>query len=199
MLSTTVANLGASSAAALVLVYCYNLAHLKPGEVGVGFAVGAAGLVLAAAVAPRLAKLIPLGILLIVTLLVTGASWTILPFAGTRHALAALIITEFLLGTDVIFNIHLLSLVQAITPAHLLGRISGAGLLFVWGTGSLGAVVGGALGSVVGVVATLFMSAAVTAAGALFLVFSPIRSIMEMPSSPDVSGAGGSLGGTVPA
>jgi MFS family permease len=199
MLSTTTANLGASSASALVLVYCYNRAHLNPGEVGAAFAVGAVGLILGAIIAPRLVKFIPLGRLLIMTLLVTGVSWAILPAAGVHHALVALMVAEFLLGADMVFNIHLLSLVQAITPGDLMGRVGGSALILVWGTGSLGSVVGGALASVVGVVVAMFVSAAVTAAGSLFLVFSPIRSVRKMPASPDANEAGEALGGVVAA
>jgi MFS family permease len=121
---------------------------------------------------------------------VTGASYAILPAAGVHHALVALMVGQFLAGADMVFNIYLLSLVQAITPAEIMGRISGSALTIVWGTGALGAVVGGALGSVIGVVGALFASAAVTVAGSLFLAFSPIRSIREMPTSPDAGDEG---------
>jgi predicted MFS family arabinose efflux permease len=192
MFSTATANVGVSAAGALVLVYCYDRAHLHPGEVGLAFGVGGAGLIAGAAIAPRLARIVPLGRLIIISGVVTGGSFLLIPAAGVSHALAALIVAEFFFGADMVYSIHLLSLVQAITPAELMGRIGGSALTVVWGSGTFGSLLGGVLGARAGVVPGLYVTGALTAAAALFLVFSPVRSIRELPASAD-AGAGVSL------
>ena len=50
-----------------------------------------------------------------------------------------------------IWNVITVSLRQRVTPTHLLGRVNSAYRLLAWGTMSLGAVVGGLIGQLLGV------------------------------------------------
>jgi MFS family permease len=165
-----------------VLVYAYDKGGLHPGEVGAAFAVGTVGLILGAIVAPRLVSIVPLGALLVLAVAVTGSSYLLLLAFGARHALIGLIVVQFVIGfADMIFNIHVQSLVQAITPDELMGRVGGTALSVVWGTGTLGSMLGGLVGAGFGVVAGLCVAGAIVIIGALILLFSPIRSLKKQP------------------
>jgi len=60
----------------------------------------------------------------------------------------------------------------------------------------IGNLIGGALGGIIGLRATLLVGAIVTCAGFLFIVFSPLRSLREPPTAADERAAiTSSLGG----
>ena len=58
----------------------------------------------------------------------------------------------------VVYNVGQVSYRQAICPDHLLGRMNASIRWVVWGATPLGALVGGVLGSWIGIVPTLWVS-----------------------------------------
>jgi predicted MFS family arabinose efflux permease len=79
-----------------------------------------------------------------------------------------------------VYNIHEISLRQAITPAHLLGRVNAAIHLMFRGVLGLGALAGGALAQAIGVRNTLWIASVGLLLSALWLVFSPIRRVRDL-------------------
>jgi hypothetical protein len=73
-----------------------------------------------------------------------------------------------------VYFIHEVSLRQAITPDHLLGRMNASVEFLVNGIGPLGLLVGGLLGESIGMRTTLVIAALGNLAGCLWLVASPV-------------------------
>jgi MFS family permease len=199
MLSTTFVNLGAATANTLLLVYAYTAARLSPGVVGAAFAVGTCGMVLGAVLADTVARRPTLGPTLITAVVVCGLSYSLLPLMGTGNALVALMVCQAVFGiADSVYSIHVMTLVQSITPARLMGRIGGTALSVVWGSGTFGSMAGGVIGSLVGLVPGILVGAGLIVGAAIFLVLSPVRAMRwyppaagprpvtgDLPSAPD--------------
>ena len=91
-----------------------------------------------------------------------GFSVSGLPVAFAPDALIwpALAISGFLGGfCGVGWNINQVSLRQAITPPRMQGRMNATMRFIVWGTIPLGAILGGALGSIIGLHETIIVGA----------------------------------------
>jgi hypothetical protein len=80
-----------------------------------------------------------------------------------------------------IYNINQVSLRQTITPDRLLGRMNASMRFIVWGTIPIGALIGGKLGSAIGLRPTLVVSALGAMLSALWIYFSPVRLLREQP------------------
>ncbi len=93
--------------------------------------------------------------------------------------LAASRAVEGFAGT--IANIHQWTLRQAVTPDRLQGRVTASHRFLVYGSGAVGALLGGALGSVMDLRLAILLCAggAVLARGAAF--FSPLRTLRDQP------------------
>ena len=73
------------------------------------------------------------------------------------------------------------SLRQAITPDHLLGRMNASIRFIGWIAAPLGALMGGVLGESIGLHATLVIAALGGVLGFLWVWFSPLRTCRERP------------------
>ncbi len=71
------------------------------------------------------------------------------------------------------------SLRQAITPDHLLGRMNASIRFIGWIAAPLGALMGGVLGESIGLHATLVIAALGGVLGFLWVWFSPLRTCCE--------------------
>jgi Na+/melibiose symporter-like transporter len=114
------------------------------------------------------------GIGALVIALASGSSARVVAFLGAGFLV-------FVLGIPP-FNITVISLRQAITPDHLLGRMNATMRFLVWGTMPLGALVGGALGGWVGLRETVFVSGVGMLLPAVIVAASPIRRVREHPA-----------------
>jgi len=83
-----------------------------------------------------------------------------------------------------IYMITETSLMQSITPDHLLGRVSSAVHLLFQGAVPLGAVAGGALAEIIGIRATMFAGSFTYLIVTLWFTFSAVRHVKEMPAAP---------------
>ena len=152
--------------------------------VGLLFSLGAVGGLAGAFVATPLARRfgsariiwLSLAVTSPVTLLGPLASpgWGLLLFAAAMGALS--------LGS-VVYNVAQVSYRQAICPPHLLGRMNAAVRFIVWGTMPLGALAGGAIGSLVSVRAALLVGAIGMCLSVSWVLASPLRTMRDLPSS----------------
>ncbi|OXM52933.1 MFS transporter [Amycolatopsis alba] len=178
MFASTTVNLGVATANALVLVFAYDEGKLSTGAVGLAFAIGTAGLILGAVSSGAIARRFTLGGTLASSILLTGSGFLLLPVGGQGAALITLIAGQFLIGfADSVFNIHVLSLVQRVTPPEMMGRVNGTALSVVFGTGTLGGLAAGFVGTVFGTLPGLVISAGIICCGAVFVLVSPLRTI----------------------
>lgn len=78
-------------------------------------------------------------------------------------------------------NVIAVSLRQTLCPYHLLGRMNATTRFLAWATLPLGGVVGGALGTSLGLRPTLWLTSAGLALSALWLVLSPSCRTRDLP------------------
>ena len=81
----------------------------------------------------------------------------------------------------VLYNVAQLSYRQAICPPELLGRMNAAVRWIVWGTLPVGSLLGGTLGTVIGIRPALWVAAAGSSAAGLWVFFSPLRHMRDVP------------------
>jgi len=80
-----------------------------------------------------------------------------------------------------VYSISERSLRQAITPNHLLGRVNSSMHLLFHGVLPLGALAGGAIAQAVGMRQVLLVGAIGVLLSTMWLVFSPVRRLRELP------------------
>ncbi len=112
-----------------------------------------------------------------------GIGYLVVPTLGPATALVGLMLTQFLVGVaQSMYNIHVMTLVQGVTPQHLLGRVGGSAMTLVMGSMALGSMVGGLLGGGIGVTAALYVSGGVLVVSAVFLLAGPIVRLKGQPT-----------------
>jgi MFS family permease len=82
----------------------------------------------------------------------------------------------------VVYNIAQVSYRQSICPPRLQGRMNASIRFLVWGTIPVGGLIGGALGSAIGIHNTLWVGTAILLLGPLPVVLSPLRKLRDVPA-----------------
>ncbi len=181
--SSSIVNLGAAMGDALLLVYAYTVLGLSPGQVGIAAAVGAAFVIVGAILSSKVVEVFTLGRTLVLTAVVLGAGYALLPYAGVALAFAGLIIIQAVIGfVSPMYDIHVLTLVQNVTPNKLMGRVSGTALAAVYGALGLGYSIGGTVGEFAGLTTGLLLAGTVAALGGLTLLASPVAAMRAHPA-----------------
>ncbi|SDH85727.1 Predicted arabinose efflux permease, MFS family [Actinokineospora alba] len=119
---------------------------------------------------------------LIICELCTAPFALLIPLTGPGAGLAFLVAGGVMTTAGVIaFNVIFGAFRAAYVPRHLLGRIVASTRFVNYGTLPVGAVLGGVLGTSLGLPATLWISAAGTAGAVLILFLGPIRTRRDLP------------------
>jgi predicted MFS family arabinose efflux permease len=93
-------------------------------------------------------------------------------------------------AASVVYNVNQVSLRQAITPEHFLGRMNATMRFLVWGTIPIGSLIGAGLSEVIGVHATIWVGSILGLLAFLPVFLSPVRSLREIPTEdPNVAAA----------
>lgn len=167
----------------VLILFLVRAVHLSPGTIGVLFTCGSAGALLGALSAARIARRAGAarGILL-ATLLDCGAG-LLLPLAARGPALGLYLAgaTGGAFGVSV-FNVIQVSFRQALCPDRLLGRMNATMRFVLWGSGPLGALLGGALGTGYGLRTTMWITAIGQVLPLLWIVTSPIARHRDLPT-----------------
>ena len=162
--------------AMLVLFASRNLG-LSAGVIGFAFGIGAVGGLLGAVAAPRLTRLFGAGRVIALGAVVFPASLGIVAFASGPLWMRATALgaAEFVgMFAVMCFDVPLNSLQAAVTHDHMRSRVVGAFSSINYGVRPLGAVIGGFLGTWIGVRETLVVSAVGGLFAVLWLLPSPI-------------------------
>lgn len=160
-----------------------------PAAIGLLFAAGGVASVLSALVAARFTHRIGLGRALGAAMGFRLLGRMLLPLAAGPLALPVLIAGHALFAFgDPLWNINQVSLRQAVTPDHLLGRMTATVRFIVWGMMPVGALVGGLLGELIGLRATMLIGASGSGLALLWLLFSPVIALTEHPEPVDDGG-----------
>lgn len=171
---------------ALQVVFLVRVVGLNSGLVGVVFSVASLGGIAGAVAAGRLARRFGTARAALLLVLAGPPFGLLFPLAtlGPVGLVAAVLGAMLLVAGTVGDNVIIGSFRQAYTPPEMLGRVTASMRFVILGTVPLGALMGGALGTVLGVVPALWILLAAGAAVGLILLAGPIRSHRELPTAP---------------
>lgn len=186
---TGTANLFTSISTTLLVLFALRTLGIPESTLGFVLSAGAVGGLLGAVTATRFAALVGEGraIPLSALLLLPFAALTPLAAVGAPEVL--LVVGTFGFSwAVVVYNVVQVSFRQRLCPPALLGRMNASVRFLVFGTMPLGALLGGALGTWIGVLPTLWIAAAGQVLAAAWVVTSPLIGMRELPDD----AAGGS-------
>jgi len=173
---TGTANLFGSMGMALEIVFLIRVLRVRPADTGLLIAVASLGGVAGGVFAGRLSRRIGSARIIWYSMLVLGFPQLLIPLAASGWRIAAFPVgMAFFSFSAVVYNVAQVSYRQAICPPRLLGRMNAAMRWVVWGTIPLGALLGGALGTLAGVRPTLWIAYAGSWAAGWWVFFSPLR------------------------
>jgi MFS family permease len=172
---------------AVLLVFARRELHLSPALIGLALTVSNVGALAAAFNANRISSRVGVGRTIILSSIIGGPMFLVIPFAPEGTAALAFLIPAFVIGgaMNVIYNVTQVSLRQAITPERIQGRMNSVMRFIVWGTIPLGSLLGGVLASTLGLQETLIISGVGCCLPFLPVLFSPVRDIRTMPQQVD--------------
>jgi MFS family permease len=168
---------------AVLLVFAVRELDLRPAVIGLAFTLGNVGALAAAFTSGRISTRLGVGPTIITASIVGGPTFLLIPFAPHGNAALAVIGPAMVVGTftNVLYNVTQVSLRQAITPERIQGRMNSVMRFIVWGTIPLGNLVGGGLGTWIGLKQALIVSGIGCCLPFLPVLFSPVRGVREMP------------------
>jgi MFS family permease len=176
---------------ALFILYATKSLDVQPGVLGLVLGAGAIGGLIGSIVTSRLSTRLGVGPVVVLGSFLFPIPLLLVPLAGGPKpvVLTLLFLAEFGSGLGVmIFDISIASIFQALVPDRLRARFSGAYTFVNYGVRPLGSLVGGVLGSTIGLRPTLWIGAIGAIAGGLFLLPSPMPHLRTLPETVEECG-----------
>ncbi|MGA3057787.1 MAG: MFS transporter [Candidatus Limnocylindrales bacterium] len=183
--STATSNLGTSIAFSIFAIFAYRELGLSYQLVGTVFGLGGLGVLIGALVSERLSRRLGVGPAIVWSMFLSGPATFMYALMPSEVPIAAALLlgSVFLTGfTAVVYNVNQVSFRQAITPLDMQGRMNATMRFIVWGTMPLGSLIGGVLASFLPLRTTIAVGATVASAAFLWVLFSPVRSLREIPT-----------------
>jgi MFS family permease len=178
----------------VLIVYAVRELHLSPATIGLIFSVGNIGSLIGALSANRLAKRFGIGPTLTGIAAVGGCGLIFVPLASGGLAVPFLVAALLALSIYiVVYYVTAISLIQAITPDRLLGRTNASRRFVVWGVIPLGRLLGGGLGSTIGLRGATWVGAVGASLAVLWLLNSPLRTIRTIEDAEELAAPAASL------
>src|SRR5438132_1783181 len=183
VLSTGAYNFFAAIFVAVYTLFMVREIGFAPATVGAVIACGGIGGVLGGLAAVRLAVRVGSGRAIVVSMIVLSAAHLLAPIATgpqlvTIPLLAgAALIAQWAVG---VLTVNQTTLIQQLVPAHALGRVSASQRVIVIAAAPIGAALGGVLGELFGLRATVGIAAVGSVAATAFLLRSPLWSTTQM-------------------
>ena len=173
---------GAMGGAVFFVLLARDL-QLSPGWIGAIMSTSAIGGLIGSLVAQKFAERVGQGPAIWLSVLLIAPTGFVAPFVHRDLSLGLLAVAQIVWWMGVVvYNITQVSFRQGLCPPDLLGRMNATMRFLVWGTMPLGGVLGGLLGSTIGVRATLLVVAIGSALTFLPVFLSPLRHLRELPS-----------------
>jgi len=172
--ATSILNVGNTMFYAVFLLFIYDELKISPQVAGIILSVGAVGFLIGSISAPTLLRCIGLGPSLIIALLINGIGRLIIP--TSIYGPGPVLLAAFWLFANIgipIYNINQVSFRQTIIPDELQGRMNSTMRTFGYGAATLGALVGGILGSSYGITTVMTIGAIIALIAALLIYLAP--------------------------
>jgi MFS family permease len=182
----TTVNFFTFMASGLTVLFASRSLGLSAGAIGLAFGVGATGSLLGAVIAPRASRRLGVGPTIAVGVVLYAAPVAVIATAAGPFwvRFSALATAEFISGFGVmLFDINLNSLQTTVVPDRMRSRAAGAFSTINYGARPLGALIGGLLGTVIGMRPSLLVAAIGGALSVLWLLPSPIPRIRSLETT----------------
>jgi MFS family permease len=169
---------------ALFILYATNTLGVTPGALGLVLGAASIGGVIGSILTGRISRRLGVGPAFVLSCVLFPAPLVLVPLAHGPYwlVLAMLFTAEFLSGFGVmILDIVGGSIKTALIPDRLRARVAGSYMVVNYGVRPLGALVGGALGTWIGLRPTLWIASIAAIAGVLWLLPSPFMRMRELP------------------
>jgi MFS family permease len=179
-----ITNLFGRMVVVVVLIYLVRTAGYSATQVGVVFAIGSVGFVAGAAAADRVIERIGLGRSIVAGSCVASSAFLLI--AAPSPSLAAWFVAAgmFVYGLGALtFTVGNATLRQRTVPSQILGRVTSSMRLLVWIAQPIAGVLGGWLGSRVGLHQALWIGAIGALTSPLPLLFSGLWSVPKTTSA----------------
>jgi MFS family permease len=184
--TTGISNFFTNVMGSILILFLVDERGLGPAQIGLAFSIGSVGVLLAALTTNRITARVGVGRMLVLTSIGFSLSGLLVAAAPADLIFAGLAGMGFLGGyAGVAWNINQVSLRQAITPPRMQGKMNATMRFIVWGTIPIGAIVGGALGNVVGLSTTIWVGAIGGLVAFVPVALSSVREIRTMPEPVD--------------
>jgi MFS family permease len=166
------------------VLYFVQVLHLGAVYFGLMFSVASLSALAGAAANPWVTRTLGIGPTMLLSACILAAGWVLIPLAGgpVPVQVTMIVVGALLFGvSNTLLNVNEATLRQHVAPNHVLGRV-GASMQFI-GSGSLplGALLGGVLGEHIGLRSTFLAGACGLFLAALWIYFSPVRSLRLPP------------------
>lgn len=162
------------------LVYAIRVLEMGAGVLGAVMAIGGLGVLVGSLVARRIEHRLGLGRAIVWVMVLGTWPFLLVPMASGPGASSLLILTAafFTSGFGIGIAIVLVVTVrQSVTPDRIMGRMNASYRFVVWGANAVGALLGGVLGSGLGLRPALVVSVLGIAAAPAWTTFSPMRGL----------------------
>jgi predicted MFS family arabinose efflux permease len=183
--STATSNFGSSMVFSVFSIFVFVQLQLSPLLAGTALGIGGTGVLVGALLAAPLTRRFGVGPIIVFSIFINGPATLMVPFMPSLNLAAGLLLftSTFLTGfSAVVYNVNQVSFRQAITPLDMQGRMNATMRFVVWGTMPIGALVGGVMASFLPVRTTIMVGAIITSLAFLWVLFSPVRSLREIPT-----------------
>jgi MFS family permease len=180
--ATAVSNLGVFMFTSVSLVFAYRSLHLSAALIGLVIAAGNLGFVLGAVAAPAAMRRLGLGRTLALSQLFLAFSLFFAPLA--LFGMPVVLLGGSLLLQNLhnnVYAINQITLRQSITPRQAQGRMNASMRAVIVGAVPLGSVLGGYLGTTLGLPQTMLLGGAIALIAPLFLLGSPVVKLHVAP------------------
>jgi MFS family permease len=176
-------NLFSAMAAAVFYILLARDLGLSAGWIGAITSTSAIGGLIGSLVARRFAERVGQGPAIWLSILIIAPTGFVSPFVHRDLSLGLLALAQVVMWMGVVvYNITQVSFRQGLCPPDLLGRMNATMRFLVWGTMPVGGLLGGVLGTVIGIRPTLLVVAIGSSLTFLPVFLSPLRRMRELPS-----------------
>ncbi len=184
--ATATSNLFGGIAGTVQMLFAYNVLGLSVAYVGFAATLGSAGGLLSAVFADRISKRLGVGRTIVLTIPLGGPMLAALAFCQPGNDILNAVVFGggffAMAASGTLYNINQVSLRQALTPPEMSGRMNATMRWFVWGTIPIGALLGGIIGTNLGLREALIIGGIGGTLAFIPLLFGPVWKIKEMPT-----------------
>jgi Na+/melibiose symporter-like transporter len=184
--ATATANLFGTIGGTVLLLFAYKVLALSVALVGFAATLGSAGGLISAVFADRISKRLGVGRTIVLTIPLGGPPIAALALCQPGNDLLNTLVIGggffAMSASATLYNINQVSLRQALTPPEMAGRMNATMRWFVWGTIPIGAVLGGIIGTSLGLREALIIGGIGASFSFVPLLFGPVWKIKEMPT-----------------